>query len=345
MDHIKIVKRAFEITRFYRMLWIFGILLALTSGGGGSPVNYQVPSGGGNSWMQPLPEPGDFDFPGDLDGIFPDISSQLISTMIALGIGLACLIFLLAVVGTIVRYVSETALIRLVDSHESSGEKVGFRQGWRMGWSRAALKIFLIDLLIGIITAIVFLLLFGFALAPLLVWLIDSTALRVVGTAASIGMGMLVFFLAILVGVIIALLIHVIRRACILEELGVFEAIRRGIDLVRRRIVDVFLMGVILFAVGLGFVIVMIPVFIMLAVAGILLAGLPALLVGALIGIFMEGATPWILAAIIGLPILMLIIAVPTTFLRGLLQSFNSSTWTLTYRELVALEAETAGGE
>ena len=290
MDHIKIVKRAFEITRFYRMLWIFGILLALTSAGGGSSANYRIPSGGGSNWTQPLPDPGDFDFPDDLDRIFPDISSQLISTMIALSIGLVCLILLLAVVSTIVRYVSETALIRLVDSHESSGEKVGFRQGWRMGWSRAALSIFLIDLLIGIITAVVFLLLFGFALAPLLVWLIDNTALRVVGTAASVGMGILVFFLAVVVGIIIALLIHFIRRACILEQLGVFEAIRRGVNLVRRRIVDVFIMGVILFAVGLVFVILMIPVFIMLAVAGVIIAGLPALLVGALIGIFMEGA-------------------------------------------------------
>jgi hypothetical protein len=327
------------------MLWIFGILLALTSAGGGGPANYQVPSGGGSSWTQPLPDPGDFNFPGDLDRIFPDISSQLISTLIALGVGLACFFLLLAVIGTIVRYVSETALIRLVDSHESSGEKVGFRQGWRMGWSRAALYIFLIDLLIGIISAVVFLLLFGFALSPLLLWLIDNTALRVVGTAASAGMGILVFFLAVVVGIIIALLIHFIRRACILEQLGVFEAIRRGIALVRKRVVDVFLMGVILFAVSLVFLILMIPVFIILAMAGVIIAGLPALLVGALIGIFMEGDAPWIVAAIIGVPLLMLIIIVPTTFLSGLLQIFNSSTWTLTYRELVALEAEKVGGE
>jgi hypothetical protein len=156
-------------------------------------------------------------------------------------------------------------------------------------------------------------------------------------------MGMLVFFLAIVVGIIIALLIHFIRRACILENLGVFEAIRRGIDLVRKRIVDVFLMGVILFAMGLVYIIVLIPVFFMLAAAGAIIAGLPALLVGALIGIFMEGGTPWIVAAIIGLPILMLIIIVPTTFLGGLVQTFKSSTWTLTYRELVALQAEKVG--
>ena len=40
MDHVKILKQAWEITRHYRALWVFGIILALTSGtfwgGGGS---------------------------------------------------------------------------------------------------------------------------------------------------------------------------------------------------------------------------------------------------------------------------------------------------------------------
>ena len=33
MDHIKILKRAFNITWVYRALWVFGIILALTTGG------------------------------------------------------------------------------------------------------------------------------------------------------------------------------------------------------------------------------------------------------------------------------------------------------------------------
>ena len=42
MNHTKILKRALEITTNYRVLWVFGIILALTAGGvGGS-------SGGGS---------------------------------------------------------------------------------------------------------------------------------------------------------------------------------------------------------------------------------------------------------------------------------------------------------
>jgi hypothetical protein len=32
MDHIKVLKRAWEITWRYRVLWIFGIILASASG-------------------------------------------------------------------------------------------------------------------------------------------------------------------------------------------------------------------------------------------------------------------------------------------------------------------------
>ena len=42
MDHMKVLRRSFEITWRYRVLWVFGILLALTSGGGGG-------NGGGGS--------------------------------------------------------------------------------------------------------------------------------------------------------------------------------------------------------------------------------------------------------------------------------------------------------
>ncbi|MCK4315399.1 MAG: hypothetical protein KAX24_06475, partial [Anaerolineae bacterium] len=50
------------------------------------------------------------------------------------------------------------------------------------------------------------------------------------------------------------------------------------------------------------------------------------------------GAVPWILAAVIGGPIFILVVASPWIFLGGLMEVFKSSTWTLTYRELRALE-------
>jgi len=47
---------------------------------------------------------------------------------------------------------------------------------------------------------------------------------------------------------------------------------------------------------------------------------------------------PWILAGVVGLPIFILVMAAPWIFLGGLMEVFKSSVWTLSYRELRALE-------
>jgi len=49
MKQTDIVKRAFRLTLRYPVLWIFGILIALTSGGGnwGSGSNYRFDRNGG----------------------------------------------------------------------------------------------------------------------------------------------------------------------------------------------------------------------------------------------------------------------------------------------------------
>ena len=98
-------------------------------------------------------------------------------------------------------------------------------------------------------------------------------------------------------------------------------------------------MGVILFALGLAWMIVLIPVALLLVAAGAIAGGLPALLTYAVTGLLAQGHLPWIVAAIVGVPIFIVVVGLPLLFLSGLVQTFQSSTWTLTYRELLALEA------
>jgi hypothetical protein len=120
--------------------------------------------------------------------------------------------------------------------------------------------------------------------------------------------------------------------------MGVIELIRQGFGVVRQHLKDVGIMWLIMVGLGLGWIIVMIPITILLVVVGAMMGGLPALLVGGLAGLFFEGAMPWILAGAVGIPISILVIAVPWLFLGGLMEVFKSSVWTLTYRELRVLE-------
>jgi hypothetical protein len=100
MDHFKILKRAYGITWNYRVLWVFGILLALTTAspqGPGSPSDGSG-GGGGNGSGGILP-PGNFQL--------PELSQAWTNGLIAIGIGLACLILLFIVLGFILRYGSD----------------------------------------------------------------------------------------------------------------------------------------------------------------------------------------------------------------------------------------------
>ncbi len=333
MDHLKVLKRSFEITWRYRVLWVFGILLALTSGGGGGNGGSR---GGGVS-----PAPGN-QGPGVPPGGFrmPEIPPQVAGTLIVVGIALACVILLLIVASVIVRYVSETALIRMVNDHEETGEKRSIRQGFRWGWSRTSLRLFALDLLVFVPLVVGFILLLLLALTPLLLWATHSQAAGIVGTVTTIGL--VVLFILVFIAVIAAasLLIHFFRRVCALEEVGVVESIRRGYALVRRHLKDVVIMWLIMVGLTFGWAILMIPVVIMLVVLGLVLGGGPALLAGGLAGLASRGGPlPWLLGGAVGLPIFLLVLIVPLTFLGGLWEVYRSGVWTLTYRELRALEA------
>ena len=349
MDHIKVLKRAWETTWRYRALWIFGIILALTTGGGGgNGGGGGGGNGGGNgNGFQP---PGDFPWPPRFEG--PEIPPHIASALIAIGISVACVIVILIIVATIARYVAETALIRMVDNHEETGEQHSVRAGFRLGWSRTSLRLFLINLLISLPTVLVFILLFALTLAPLLLWITGNRPAGIIGTVATIGLFFLVLFLAILVGATIALLMRFFWRACALEELGVIDSIGEGFGLVRRHLKDVVIMWLIMVGVRIGWAIAMVvsfivllPVVLLLIVVGGVLGGLPALLVGGLASLFFSGPVPWVVGAIIGLPIFILVVIAPWVFLGGLMEVFKSSTWTLTYRELRILEGIEVGTE
>ena len=321
MDHGKVLKRAWHIVWRYRALWVFGFILALTAGRGP------------NNWVQ-------YSFRGEdfsSRGIHLDrLPSNIGSIQLAIGIGLACLIVLLIIVTAIARYVAETALIRMVDHHEETGQKRSVGQGFRMGWSRSAFRLFLIDLVIGLPVAVAFILLFLLAASPLLLWATESTAAGAMGTALAVGLGLLVVLLAIVVALILSVLKPFFRRVCVLAGLGVTEAIRQGYAMVRHDLKDVGLMWLITFGLRIGWGILMIPVVLLLLVVSGAVGGLLALLAGGLTGLAFEGPMPWIVAAVVGIPVFIVVMVAPLAFLGGLFEVFLSSTWTLTYRELQA---------
>ena len=349
MDHVVVLKRAWNNVWRYRALWVFGIILALTTTSARDATSSS--RGGGSDRDGAF---GEFRLPDDFsvelgDGIQQEIEEleqlfsreippQVVSTTIAVVIGLLCVGFLLFVVGRIARYVAETSLIGMVDKHEETGKQQGVRQGFRMGWSRAAWRLFLIDLAVDLPVALAFMLLFALALAPLLLLTSRSTGLGTVGIVSTVGLFFAVVFLAIVVGAVLSLLKRFFRRACVLEGLGVTESLRRGWAMVRQNLKDAGLMWLIMIGVNLVWMLAMVPIGALLFGVGAVMGGGPALLAGRWAGSAFGGAAPWIVGSVVGIPIFLAVVIAPLAFLGGLREVFQSSTWTLTYRELRALQ-------
>lgn len=336
MNHTQILKRSWKILWSYKTLWIFGILLALVSGGGGggsggSNASNRINNNNnnnGDSFNLPPAISQEFDKLGKMfqNGIPPEITG----TLVTIAIALVCLFLIMIVVNCFLRYISETSLIHMVDKLEATGEKVGWRQGFRLGWSRGAWRLFLIDLLISLPMTLIFFVLFFCALIPIFVSSGFQHEPSILTIIASVGLIFLLIFVTIIVSTAINIILNFIRRACVLRGLGVFQSIREGWLVVRTHLKDVLLMWLLLVGVQLLYGVLMIPVVLLLLVIGGMFGGG----VGLLIYVTSQSI---IAAVIVGVVILFFLMGLPSLFIEGLMKTFLSTNWTLAYREIVVV--------
>jgi hypothetical protein len=346
MNHIEILKRAWHILWSYKALWVFGFILAVTTASGSRLNAANSTSSGGPSNNQPPPE-----FMGEsfyenweeveegFDLLFNEgIRTEIVNTIFAVAIGIGCLTFVIIIIAVIFRYMSETALIRMVNHYEETGEKLSIRQGFRLGFSRTAIRVFLVDLVINLPLFLLMIFLLIIFLAPLFLLLTASEAAGILGVVLTIGLFFVSIFVAIVIGVAISLLKHFFRRAVAIEGLSIFEAIGFGFNLVRDNLVAVILMGLIILGINIGFSILLIPVGLLVLIASAVVSGAIGLAVGGLMSLVSAGALPIVVGLVVGLPIFITLMVIPLGFIDGLREVYMSSTWTLTYREARTLE-------
>ncbi len=330
MNHRKILSRAWNIVWHYRALWVFGFLFALTGGGGLSTFNGGSSNGGGSSAA-----PGQPGTPGQFPNVPftpPDFNTLVLIVVIAVAAALV-----VAAVALVVRYLAETALLAGVDEIEGTGAALTVRRGFRLGWSRQAWRLFLTDLLIYVPLTLGGLALVAAAALPLLIWLTKVPVLGILATVVSVGLELLIILGLIALAVALSVTMPYIRRQVVLEKQGVRAAIRQGIQLVRASLADTGLMWLLLAGLRIVWSLLMIPISILLVVLAALIGGIPA-------GIAYLLSQSWILAAVIGGPLFLLVIVPALALVIGLFETYNSASWTLTYREVATRQnAQPAG--
>lgn len=368
VDIGKILKRGWHILWNYRALWIFGFLLAMVvGGGGGSGANSRASWNQRGDWDSRGGQPGDLPafidatnewFETNLEPWFRTSIEPLFATpesiirlIVWVAVGLLLFGIVVWLVTSLIRYPSETAIMRMVDGYEQDGTKVGFKQGWRLGWSRRALRLWVIDILVRLPANLYGLLLLVLALVVAANALMENwQAFRVSVGALIVGLFAL-GLVVLLVSVFLWLLRHFFARKAILEDVGIGAALRQGWAMFLGNWQSAGLMWLVLFGLGIAFglvsiilFIVLIPVMIVTGLAGLIVAAIPAALAYWIASLTSIAPIAWIVAVLVGMPIFLFVLTSPVLLINGWVEVFKSSIWTLTYREMKVLEGVKAAG-
>ena len=281
MDYGNILSHAWQLTWKHKVLWIFGIFVALSSGSGSfnSGINWNQ-SGSGNGGGN-FPQP---DMPPQLREFLnsPALPIAIIA-LLCLGLIIALAIFLMGVAST-------GALIGGIDLAESTGA-VTFSQAWALGTSNF-LKILGLKIGVGIIGFVA--IFAGIICCPLLCLVIPgSIALQVIAEFASF--------------------------AIVLDKEGVIESIQKGFNVLKTNFTSVFVLGLILFGIGIAYgLVVAIPV---------LVAFAPAI-------IAVMGSTREPNMMLIGATVLMFLCLIPVFIVvGGVYTTWQTATWQFAYRQ------------
>lgn len=357
MDPVKILKRSWTILWSYRALWVFGLILALATagssgGGSNSGTQYQFE---GDSQQMPVPEDfqrGMEEFTREMERLFDegpghvDIPRGELTALIWIIVAFTLFMVVLGIIVAIARYVSETAVIRMVDEYESTETKMTVREGFRIGWSRTSWRLFLINLLVNLPAIALALVLL---LAGIGVFLaVDNGSLEFTSFSviAMIGLVFMMIFAVILLSIVLNLLRHFFWRVSVLEGLGVRDSLNRGFALVRENWKSVGLMWLVMIGLGIVWaiasvilVIVTLPVVLVTVILSVIITAIPALLLVGLFSLFLGNVLAWVLGILFVLPLFFTLAFSPWLLLGSWQTVFTSTVWTLTYREIKALPA------
>lgn len=295
MDFGEVLSRAWQIIWNNKVLWIFGILASCSNANGGA--------GNARASFQ------EGDLPPGIERFF-DQFARIPDWQIALIIGAVILVFLLLVVLAIfLATVGRIGLIQGTLKAEQGAERLVF--GELFGESTPYFwRIFGLNLIVGIAAVILVLLI----LVPFIFF-----------GVATLGIGFLCLIPLICIFVplfwLLNLVVEQANIAIVVEDVGIFDGLRRGWDIFKDNIGAILVMGLILsLGVNLivGFIIALPLAFIVS----------PAI-VGAIAGTDQSIRGGLLIAAICFvayLPVWLL--------LSGALRSYIGSAWTLTFLRL-----------
>lgn len=314
MDYIDIVKRSWEITWRYRILWLFGLLA-----GGTANVQSNYDFSG-----------GDFSDPeAALDGMAfqGEQATQLLDTylgpLLGIMIALAVVALIVAIAMFVISIAAQGGLIHLANE-AAEGRTPRGGDGWRAGfryWGRT----FLIGLVIGLPMLVligVFIAVLFFSVGGIIAGAASSSGGEAaLGGLAGVCCGSAIFIPLMIIAVFVLTgVMQLALRYGIIDDVPAMQALSAGWAAFRARWKNVFGIFVTLWVVGIAY--------------GVVVGVIAALfIVPATMSLMSGDVGPFILISFV----LSLILLLPS----AILAAFQSSTWTVFFRILTGKTVQT----
>lgn len=315
MDYGAILQRSWELTKRHRWLWVYGLVLSVLAGsggsGGGAPSN-----GAGGGADKKLPE--------DLLEKTSQVLGWFVHVPATTWIGLGLLVFLVLVLFLISRWIlinwAKGGLISglaKADKDEEVSLVTTAGGGLRMIKPLAVLD--LIGLGAGL--AAILGMILGFGILALLIWLVPEPGriiLWVLEGIIAVPTAILVFLLLGIVGIYA-------DRLIVLEGAAPWAAWKKGLALGKGNFLPTVVMGIINAAVGCGVgCLSMLGLLVVLGIPGLVML-LP----------YFGGGWHWPPLGIwIGLGILLMIFIYANLLVRVILTVFTYGNWNLFFKRI-----------
>ncbi len=245
MDYGDVLSRSWRVVWDHKFMIVLGFLAALGSGlNSNSNINYQMDS----SDFQKLPF---------IDAPFtpPDLS-QFLPVVGAFAAVALCFAIILGIALWLMRLTAEAGMIDAA-SRLDAGQKVGFGDAMSAGWQKIWRMVGLSLLLFGLVLIVILgtLLLFGLGIGGTIAGATSSSS-DAAGLFAALGAGLVAVLCCVICGlvlfvIVISVLSTFAQRAIVLEDLSVFDGIRRGWQVIRDNLGEVIILLIIFLLLGL----------------------------------------------------------------------------------------------
>lgn len=293
MDFGGILKRAWNVTWRYKILWLFGLLAGGVGGGGSS--NYNIGRNEVNTQQ--------------VESVSQFFSR--IETYLPILIAVAVFFAIVGIGFWILSVAAQGGLVHLVNEAQESRE-VRASLGWGAGFARWG-RVFLLQIVLFFPLALV-LVAMGFAVfGPIYASISTGNGpggASILGACGGIIFGLL---LLLVFGFVTSILYDLALRYGVIDDVPAFAAIGRAWSDLKNRFKDIFLMVLIVFAIGIAYSMVV---------------GVVGVVFGIAIALATAGGA-YAVAALVGFALFLLLLVPGAVY-----ATYVSSVWTLFFREL-----------